>query len=56
MKNKILIYANGASTGVFLGCIAVHFDNQLPSELSMWCATLGLIAECAFLWFTLRGD
>lgn len=56
MKNKILIYTNGACTGLFLGLITVQIDNQIPSEFSMWCAVLGLMAQCGFLYFILRGD
>lgn len=56
MRNKIVTYVNGACAGMFLGLITTHVDNQIPSELSMWCAVLGLIAQGGFLYFNLRGD
>jgi hypothetical protein len=56
MDNKIVIYVNGACSGMFLGLISIHIDNQIPSEFSMWCAGLGLIAQCGILYFTLRRD
>lgn len=56
MKDKVIIYTNGMISGMFVGFVAVYFDNQIPSEFSMWCAAFGLCVNAGFVYFTLRRD